>query len=489
MTKDITYYFKGCSKFDVSKLPPDISQSTIVAVENEVKAVVCSDKAGSTCETTPAAANRRGAYLKISAKDRAVIGEYASKNGVAAAIRHFKKTGRFLSLKETSVHGWRDAYCKELATQSRKRSGSPISVVELPVKRRGRPLLLGEEMEREVQSFIKSSRELGTAVSTAVVMATTRGVVISHDANLLAENGGYIDITKDWAKRLLQRMNMVKRQGTTKAKVMPSDFERLKKQFLSDVRSIVIMEDIPGELIINWDQAGLKYVPVSDWTFEEKGTKRIEIVGLDDKRQITILLSCSMTGKLLPTQVIYGGKTPACLPKIASPKDWYLCYTENHWSNEDTMMAYLQNILLPYVIKTRKDLKLANTHPCLVIFDQFKAQTTQRFLKALEDNNILVAEIPANCTDRLRPLDLSVNKPIKNYMKRQFQLWYAEEVKKRIENPTSGSAKVIDLKLSKLKPLGLQWLVEACHYVEKNNFIKNGFTEAGITEILNSALN
>ena len=149
-------------------------------------------------------------------------------------------------------------------------------------------------------------------------------------------------------------------------------------------------------------------------------------------------------------------------------------------------MAYLQNILLPYVIKTRKDLKLANTYPCLVIFDQFKAQTTQRFLKALEDNNILVAEIPANCTDRLQPLDLAVNKPVKSYMKHQFQLWYADEVKKRIENPTSGSAKVIDLKLSKLKPLGLQWLVEACHYVEKNNFIKNGFTEAGITKILNS---
>ena len=53
----------------------------------------------------------------------------------------------------------------------------------------------------------------------------------------------------------------------------------------------------------------------SDWTFEEKGTKRIEIAGLDDKRQITVLLSCSMKGKLLPTQVIYGGKTPACLAK------------------------------------------------------------------------------------------------------------------------------------------------------------------------------
>jgi len=39
---------------------------------------------------------------------------------------------------------------------------------------------------------------LGTANSTEVVMGIATEVVISHDANLLAENGGHIDITKDW---------------------------------------------------------------------------------------------------------------------------------------------------------------------------------------------------------------------------------------------------------------------------------------------------
>ena len=72
-------------------------------------------------------------------------------------------------------------------------------------------------------------------MSTELVMATAKGVVISHDANLLTENGGYIDITIDWAKRILQRMNTVKRRGTTKAKVLPSDVEQLKTQFLSDI--------------------------------------------------------------------------------------------------------------------------------------------------------------------------------------------------------------------------------------------------------------
>lgn len=124
---------------------------------------------------------------------------------------------------------------------------------------------------------------------------------------------------------------------------MHSDFDRLKKQFLSEVRSIVIMKDIPAELIMNWDLAGLKYVPILDcnWTFAEKGTKIIEIVGLDDKKQISVADMLN-EGKAIANsnKVIYGGITPACLLKVASLKDWYLCYTDNHWSNEEIMMAY-----------------------------------------------------------------------------------------------------------------------------------------------------
>ena len=53
------------------------------------------------------------------------------------------------------------------------------------------------------------------------------------------------------------------------------------------------------------------------------------------------------------------------------------------------MMGYLHNILLPYVNKTVRNLQLSSTHPCLVIFDHFKAQLTPRFLDALEKNSIL----------------------------------------------------------------------------------------------------
>ena len=87
-------------------------------------------------------------------------------------------------------------------------------------------LLLGEKWEDEVKSFVKVQRDKGTVVNTATVMATARGVVVSHDANLLAENGGYIDISKSWATRFLERMNMVKRKGTTAVKILLTDSDR-----------------------------------------------------------------------------------------------------------------------------------------------------------------------------------------------------------------------------------------------------------------------
>ena len=43
-------------------------------------------------------------------------------------------------------------------------------------------------------------------------------------------------------------------------------------------------------LIINWDQTGLHIVPVSQWTMAKEGSKRVEIAGSEDKRQITGML-------------------------------------------------------------------------------------------------------------------------------------------------------------------------------------------------------
>ena len=80
---------------------------------------------------------------------------------------------------------------------------------------------------------------------------------------------------------------------------------------------------------------------------------------------------------------------------------------------------------------------LEEPHPCLTIFDVFRGQQTPAFYELLEKNNINHINVPANCTDKLQPLDLSVNKPLKDEMKQRFQSWYADEVQKQLANETA----------------------------------------------------
>ena len=107
----------------------------------------------------------------------------------------------------------------------------------------------------------------------------------------------------------MKRMGFVKWWASSTPKVSATDFEHRRLQFIFDVKALIMLEDIPSDLVINWDQAGIQYVPVSNWTMAMEGAKRIEIVVKDDKGQITADFSGSMSGDFLPPQLIYEGKT------------------------------------------------------------------------------------------------------------------------------------------------------------------------------------
>ena len=58
------------------------------------------------------------------------------------------------------------------------------------------------------------------------------------------------------------------------------DFASKKNEFWN---SMVTTRGNPPELILNWDQTGIKIIPSYSWTMDVKGAKRIEIVGLSIK--------------------------------------------------------------------------------------------------------------------------------------------------------------------------------------------------------------
>ena len=395
-----------------------------------------------------ATSSSRGPYLHLTPAQKFQIGRRASEHGINNTMRYYKKNFPDLPLKETSVRRFKDSYRESVKKRIRD---TQDELEELPTKKMGRPLLLGEEIDRQVKEYLKYLREQGSAVNTVIAIATAEGVVRSVDANLLACNGGGIHLTKAWARSLLNRMGMVKRRVSSKAKIDVHNFVCIKEEFLLDVKNVISMDKIPPSLVINWDQTAIQYVSISSWTMEQEGAKRVEIARKDDKRQITAILACTMSGDVLPPQLVYQGKTPRCLPQVEFPKQWHITYTENHWCNEITMKQYISKIILPYVTQKRRDLKLSIDYPALVIFDTFKGQCTKELLCTLDDNNINVILIPPNCTDRLQPLDISVNKSVKEFCVQNSRNGiYSKQICSQLKGEKEKSP--IDLRLSVLKP-------------------------------------
>ena len=92
--------------------------------------------------------------------------------------------------------------------------------------------------------------------------------------------------------------------------------------------------------------------------------------------------------------------------------------------------------------------------------------------------------MPAGCTDRLQPLDISVNKSAKVFLRSQFQDWYSEQVTKQLSTGNE-ELEPVDLPAAKMKSIGGQWLVRLVEYLSENpNIIVNGFIAAGIPQSL-----
>ena len=117
--------------------------------------------------TTNSQLEKRGPYLKFTPEKKVEIAKYAAENGITSAVKCFSKDFPGATLKSTTVHGWKAKYLSKLG--KRKRDGGECVVKSLPVAKMGRPLLLGEDLDKKVQNYLFSLRDVGGVINTVIV--------------------------------------------------------------------------------------------------------------------------------------------------------------------------------------------------------------------------------------------------------------------------------------------------------------------------------
>ena len=83
----------------------------------------------------------------------------------------------------------------------------------LPPKKRGRPVLLSEELDKKVKQYLLKVREGGGAVSAQIAIASARGILLHRDRSSLLKFEGHIQLNRHWDYSLLSRMMFVKRKA------------------------------------------------------------------------------------------------------------------------------------------------------------------------------------------------------------------------------------------------------------------------------------
>ena len=104
----------------------------------------------------------------------------------------------------------------------------------------------------------------------------------------------------------------------------------------------------------------------------------------------------------------------------------------------------------------------------------------------LSDTELYCAFVfmPKSLTANFQPLDLNVNGHAKQFLKRKFENWYDEQVKKEIEKGVNVLSVKIETKLSIVKPLHARWLISFYDHMQNNRqMIIKAFEMAGIIPI------
>lgn len=167
-------------------------------------------------------------------------------------------------------------------------------------------------------------------------------------------------------------------------------------------------------------------------TWEKKGSKDIKVSGMEDKPQVTCCLSSSSDGTLLPMQIIFTGKTKCSLPKtdvarIFLADGFHLTMSLSHWSNLETCQQFVLCILVPYFEHIVTELQLPPNQEMIWLLDCWSIHKSEAFWTWMKKDHlrICVLFVPANCTSKLQPADVILQRPLKCAFSRCFKQWSA----------------------------------------------------------------
>jgi hypothetical protein len=282
-------------------------------------------------------------------------------------------------------------------------------------------------------------------------------------------------------KWLHETMKWSERKATRAAHKLPDDWEDICEKSLLRIAQDIKEEDIPAALYVNTDQTQAVYAQGSNLTWAQTGSVQVSVVGEDEKRAFTAVVSVSNSGVLLPFQAIYMGKSNrSCPDKSAKHYDasqaanfrFEYSDTGTYWSTQKTMRDLVDNIIAPYFSEQKAKLGLPETQKSIWQIDVWSVHRSHEFRVWMKEHhpNIIMHYVPAGCTGVFQACDVGIQRIFKHSLKRSYHQDVVTDILEQIDQ---GKDKImVEKRLGILRDRSVGWLWDAHRTLNNKQTIK-----------------
>ncbi|KAJ3655638.1 hypothetical protein Zmor_014759 [Zophobas morio] len=282
------------------------------------------------------------------------------------------------------------------------------------------------EAEQEIVNHILDleSRLFGVTAlelrQLAFKIATERGY--SHKFNTEKQLAGW-----DWLSGFRRRhpeISLRAPEATSAARAKGFNKVQVKK-FFDLLTDTMTNENIPTSRIYNMDESALTTVHKPPRVFARKGKKQVGALTSGERGQhVTVVACMSSGGRFIPPALIFPRKNykaeyfDGCPPETLG-----LCY-ETGYMVSDLFSKWMDHFINH--VKPSKEEKV------LLIVDGHSSHKSLNALEKAKKHGIVLLCLPAHCTHRLQPLDVSFFGPLETYFNAACALWMKNHVGRTI---------------------------------------------------------
>lgn len=259
-----------------------------------------------------------------------------------------------------------------------------------------------DEIDKMLVDWIYASLDVGYIM--------TREAITDKAKELITDSNPEFKASDPWLQAFLNRHHLSLRKLNEKTPLEVEQLAALAEKVKNGVKDQIKKFKIPKCRIINMDESPYywEYLPrkviAPKLSKIASGWKH----GYHNHRS-TLMLSVSADGHMLTPCIILKRESAYTL-KCDNEIKMTIYNSPNGWSNEDLIIKWLDDILLPYV---------KGKH-CILLWDTYEAHKSDKVLEYLKKHpHVHIGMIVGGRTSKDQPLDISINKQFKDICKKE----------------------------------------------------------------------